>query len=68
MPMIDVYAAVGTLADKHTLAADLARTLMTIEQVPRSVAERDRRRAILRPDDQESGLCAGLRSFRRIAA
>jgi hypothetical protein len=22
----------------------------------------------LRPDDQESGLCAGLRSFRRIAA
>jgi hypothetical protein len=34
MPMIDVYAAVGTFADKHTLADDLARTLMTIEQVP----------------------------------
>jgi hypothetical protein len=34
MPMIDVYAAVDTFADKHTLAAELARTLMTIEQVP----------------------------------
>jgi hypothetical protein len=34
MPMIDVYAAGGTFADKHTLATDLARTLMTIEQVP----------------------------------
>ncbi|MCU1490591.1 MAG: hypothetical protein JWM85_1996 [Acidimicrobiaceae bacterium] len=34
MPMIDVYAAAGTFADKHTLAAELARALMTIEQVP----------------------------------
>ena len=34
MPMIDVYEAVGTFADNHTLAAELARTLMTIEQVP----------------------------------
>src|ERR1700686_1690650 len=34
MPMIDVYAVVGTFADKHELAAELARTLMTIEQVP----------------------------------
>ena len=34
MPMIDVYAAVGTFADKHKLAADLASTLMHIEQVP----------------------------------
>jgi phenylpyruvate tautomerase PptA (4-oxalocrotonate tautomerase family) len=34
MPMIDVYAPVGTFADKHKLAAELARTLMTIEQVP----------------------------------
>ena len=24
MPMIDVYAATGTFADKHTLARDLA--------------------------------------------
>ena len=34
MPMIDVYAASGTFADKHKLARDLARTVMTIEQVP----------------------------------
>src|SRR5579862_7419713 len=34
MPMIDVYAASGTFADKHQLARDLAHTLMTIEQVP----------------------------------
>jgi phenylpyruvate tautomerase PptA (4-oxalocrotonate tautomerase family) len=34
VPMIDVYATVGTFADKHALAAKLARTLMMIEQVP----------------------------------
>ena len=34
MPMIDVYAAAGTFAGKHQLAADLAGTLMRIEQVP----------------------------------
>ena len=34
MPMIDVYAAAGTFADKHKLAADLATAVMTIEQVP----------------------------------
>src|ERR1700733_15209630 len=34
MPMIDVYASAGTFADPHSLAAELARTLMTIEQVP----------------------------------
>ena len=34
MPMIDVYAAAGTFADQHQLAADLAGTLMRIEQVP----------------------------------
>jgi phenylpyruvate tautomerase PptA (4-oxalocrotonate tautomerase family) len=32
--MIDVYAAAGTFADKHKLGADLAGTLMRIEQVP----------------------------------
>jgi phenylpyruvate tautomerase PptA (4-oxalocrotonate tautomerase family) len=32
--MIDAYAAAGTFADKHKLAADLASTLMHIEQVP----------------------------------
>src|SRR5271167_4354986 len=34
MPMIDVYATAGTFRDPHQLAADLARTLMTIEGVP----------------------------------
>ena len=34
MPMIDAYAAAGSFADKHKLAADLAGTLMRIEQVP----------------------------------
>jgi phenylpyruvate tautomerase PptA (4-oxalocrotonate tautomerase family) len=34
MPMIDTYASAGTFADKHQLAADLASTLMRIEQVP----------------------------------
>ena len=34
MPMIDVYAAAGTFQEPHRLAADLARTLMTIEGVP----------------------------------
>jgi phenylpyruvate tautomerase PptA (4-oxalocrotonate tautomerase family) len=34
VPMIDVYATAGTFTDPHKLAADLARTLMTIEGVP----------------------------------
>jgi phenylpyruvate tautomerase PptA (4-oxalocrotonate tautomerase family) len=34
MPMIDVYAPAGTFAEPHTLAADLAGTLMKIEGVP----------------------------------
>jgi phenylpyruvate tautomerase PptA (4-oxalocrotonate tautomerase family) len=34
MPMIDVYASADTFADPHSLAADLAGTLMKIEQVP----------------------------------
>jgi phenylpyruvate tautomerase PptA (4-oxalocrotonate tautomerase family) len=34
MPMIDVYASAGTFADPHSLATDLAGTLMRIEQVP----------------------------------
>jgi phenylpyruvate tautomerase PptA (4-oxalocrotonate tautomerase family) len=34
MPMIDVYAAAGTFADKHTLAQQLAQAVMRWEQVP----------------------------------
>ena len=34
MPMIDVYAAEDTFADKHTLAQNLAQAVMRWEQVP----------------------------------
>ena len=34
MPMIDVYSAEGTFADKHTLARDLAAAVMRWEKVP----------------------------------
>ena len=34
MPMIDVYASAGIFADPHSLAAELARALIVIEQVP----------------------------------
>jgi phenylpyruvate tautomerase PptA (4-oxalocrotonate tautomerase family) len=34
MPMIDAYAPSGTFADPHTLATNLAATLMRIEGVP----------------------------------
>ncbi len=34
MPMIDVYAAAGTIRDTGALARDLAAALMVIEQVP----------------------------------
>jgi hypothetical protein len=34
MPMIDVYAAVGTFGDSHALAKTLATELMKIDQVP----------------------------------
>jgi phenylpyruvate tautomerase PptA (4-oxalocrotonate tautomerase family) len=34
VPMIDLYAAAGTFADRHQLAVDLATAVMTIEQVP----------------------------------
>src|SRR6478752_4101298 len=34
MPMIDVYAAEGTFADKHTLARNVAQAVMRWEQVP----------------------------------
>src|SRR5580658_3845284 len=34
MPMIDVYSAPGTFADKHALARDLAAAVMRWEKVP----------------------------------
>jgi hypothetical protein len=34
MPMIDVYAAEGTFANKHTLVRNIAQAVMRWEQVP----------------------------------
>ena len=34
MPMIDVYATIGTFHDQHQLAKDLAAAVMRWEQVP----------------------------------
>lgn len=34
MPMIDVYARVGTFADNHHLAVEIAAAVMKVEQVP----------------------------------
>jgi carboxymethylenebutenolidase len=34
MPMIDIYATVGTFADVHTLAADAAAVVKGVEKVP----------------------------------
>ena len=34
MPMIDIYAAAGTFADVHALAAEAAATVMRVEAVP----------------------------------
>jgi phenylpyruvate tautomerase PptA (4-oxalocrotonate tautomerase family) len=34
VPMIDVYSATGTFADKHRLARDLAAAVMKWEKVP----------------------------------
>ncbi len=34
MPMIDVYSAQGTFADRHALARDLAAAVMRWEKVP----------------------------------
>src|SRR5882762_8760620 len=34
MPMIDIYAAEGTFADRHRLALEAAATVKAVEQVP----------------------------------
>ena len=43
MPMIDVYAAAGTFADKHKLPQDLAKVVMKWENVPPSSLFKHRR-------------------------
>ncbi len=41
MPMIDVYAAPGTFADRHELAQELASAVMRWERVPNLALFRD---------------------------
>jgi hypothetical protein len=42
MPMIDVYAATGTVPDTAQLAQDLATAVMTVEGVPNCPRQRSR--------------------------
>jgi phenylpyruvate tautomerase PptA (4-oxalocrotonate tautomerase family) len=54
MPMIDVYAAAGTFADKHALAQDLAAAVMRWEQVPDLALFRDNTAAFVHELPAES--------------
>jgi phenylpyruvate tautomerase PptA (4-oxalocrotonate tautomerase family) len=67
MPMIDVYAAEGTFADKHTLAQDLATAVMRWEQVPDLALFRDNTAAFVhdRPADSISNV-AGESNYVRV--
>ena len=65
--MIDVYATAGTFARPHQLAADLARTLMTIEGVPDIPMFRQNTAAFVHalPDDAMSNV-DGENSYVRV--
>jgi phenylpyruvate tautomerase PptA (4-oxalocrotonate tautomerase family) len=67
MPMIDVYAAEGTFADKHTLAQDLATAVMRWEQVPDLALFRDNTAAFVHdlPADSISNV-AGESNYVRV--
>jgi phenylpyruvate tautomerase PptA (4-oxalocrotonate tautomerase family) len=67
MPMIDVYAAEGTFADKHTLAQELATAVMRWEQVPDLALFRDNTAAFVHdlPADSISNV-AGESNYVRV--
>ena len=67
MPMIDVYAAEGTFADKHTLAQELASAVMRWEQVPDLALFRDNTAAFVHdlPADSISNV-AGESNYVRV--
>jgi phenylpyruvate tautomerase PptA (4-oxalocrotonate tautomerase family) len=67
MPMIDVYAAEGTFADKHTLAQELATAVMRWEQVPNLALFRDNTAAFVHdlPADSISNV-AGESNYVRV--
>jgi phenylpyruvate tautomerase PptA (4-oxalocrotonate tautomerase family) len=66
MPMIDVYAAAGTFADKHPLAQDLARAVMRWEAVPEIPLFADNTAAFIHdlPTDAISTAAGGSDSVR----
>jgi phenylpyruvate tautomerase PptA (4-oxalocrotonate tautomerase family) len=67
MPMIDVFAAEGTFADKHTLAQELATAVMRWEQVPDLALFRDNTAAFVHdlPADSISNV-AGESNYVRV--
>jgi hypothetical protein len=54
MPMIDVYAAAGTFADKHALAQQLAAAVIRWEQVPDIALFRDNTAAFIHDLEADS--------------
>jgi phenylpyruvate tautomerase PptA (4-oxalocrotonate tautomerase family) len=67
MPMIDVFAAEGTFADKHMLAQELATAVMRWEQVPDLALFRDNTAAFVHdlPADSISNV-AGESNYVRV--
>jgi phenylpyruvate tautomerase PptA (4-oxalocrotonate tautomerase family) len=67
MPMIDVFAAEGTFADKHRLAQELATAVMRWEQVPDLALFRDNTAAFVHdlPADSISNV-AGESNYVRV--
>ena len=67
MPMIDVYAAEDTFADKHALAQNLAAAVMRWEQVPDLALFRDNTAAFVHdlPPDAISNV-AGQSNYVRV--
>ena len=67
MPMIDVYAAEGTFAEKHALAQELATAVMRWEQVPDLALFRDNTAAFVHelPADSISNV-AGESNYVRV--
>jgi phenylpyruvate tautomerase PptA (4-oxalocrotonate tautomerase family) len=67
MPMIDVYAAQGTFADKHALAQSVAAAVMRWEQVPELALFKDNTAAFIHdlPGDSLSNV-SGDSSYARV--
>jgi len=67
MPMIDVYAAAGTFADKHALAQDAAQCVMRWEGVPNIPLFADNTAAFIHELPAEGiSNAAGARNYIRV--